>query len=80
MTESRKEKLKTALKVLKEEFSKMVASYVETHPEMTLDEIGAAIGIHRVEVIAYCKQHNISRVKGKGSTAYNKEKKHGTQV
>ena len=80
MTQTRKEKLKETLKVAKEEFSRMVATFAETHPQMTMAEIGTAIGIHRVEVLRHCKQHNVIRARGKASPAYKEKKSEETEV
>lgn len=66
---TRKDKLNAELARLKQEFTEMVATYVETHPTLTLTEIGEVLGIDSAEVSRCAKEHGIRRKRGNGSPA-----------
>ena len=59
MTITQKQKLQAELQHLKDEFSQMVAEYVQQNPSCTYEQLATRIGIDKAELIRHCQKHGV---------------------
>jgi hypothetical protein len=64
MTPTRKQQLQAELQRIKDDFSKMVAQYVQQNPSCTYEQLAARIGIDTSELARHCQKHGVSRPRG----------------